>query len=640
MSFGIINHNVSAINGQRLLNVTNGRLNKNLEALSSGMRINRASDDAAGLAVSEKMRTQIGGLDQAERNAQDGISMLQVAEGVLDTSTATLQRMRTLAIQAANDTYTTYDRQQLQKEVDELISEIDRIARYTEFNTKRILNGDGLGTAATSDRQVGSVDVVGRVASAEYSVTILSAGAACNIHGNANIEDGIDIDNVINLRDVGVIGDEELHIMVDGQTRVINVNEEDTLEDVKAKINRSNVGVIAGLDAQGNDLTMTSVRSGARFNVSFGNDPDGVAVKLGLRGGNVRTLTTIEDAVDSTGQTLGRALFTSGTDTVISITNITPQSMFPTDPGTSTLAGGYGQSLGIFRSSSDIFTEKELTNPINGMSINATTSVPGWSALGAVDLPRSQLLKGLVIRIDEDIDFGVLQRTSTMTLAERGWVGYFPDPYSGQGDPNRYDQADSTAAVPNARPLTLPSAVRPTAGTPEAYQEASITSFKLVVRDNRQRFHIGANEGQTVIAEFGNMTSEALGLTTGLRARGYNHDGESLWETGRVTDNYAMNVSVETQDSAERAIGIFDSALKSVSQERAKYGAYQNSLEKRAQYLGIAYENQVAAESRIRDVDMAKEVADFTRNQILIQSGTAMLSQANIKPQSVLSLLG
>jgi flagellin len=100
MSFGIINHNVSAVNGLRLLNISNGRLSKNLESLSSGMRINRAADDAAGLAVSEKMRSQIHGLDQAERNAQDGISMLQVAEGVLDTTNSTLQRMRKLAIQA------------------------------------------------------------------------------------------------------------------------------------------------------------------------------------------------------------------------------------------------------------------------------------------------------------------------------------------------------------------------------------------------------------------------------------------------------------------------------------------------------------------------------------------------------------
>jgi flagellin-like hook-associated protein FlgL len=334
-------------------------------------------------------------------------------------------------------------------------------------------------------------------------------------------------------------------------------------------------------------------------------------------------------------------VFTTGTDTIISITNVTPQSMFPTDPGLSTVAGGYGQSLGIFRSNSDIFTEKELTNPINNMSVASGVRVPNWSSLGAVDLPRSQLLKGLVLRIDEDIDYGVLQRDNSEdpALTDEGWVAYFPDPYTGTGDPNGYNEVDHRAAVPNETSIPL-AATRPTAGTTAAYQEASVTTFRLTVRDTRQRFHIGPNEDQVVIAEFGNMTAEALGLTIALRSDGHKHDGVEKWENGRVTDDYAINTSIETQDSAERAITIFDRALKMVSEERAKYGAYQNSLEKRANYLNIAYENQIASESRIRDVDMAKEIADFTRNQILIQSGSAMLAQANLKPQVVLSLLG
>ncbi|PLX17256.1 MAG: flagellin, partial [Candidatus Muiribacterium halophilum] len=139
MNFGIINHNISSTNALRRLRGTNRSLDKNFERLSSGLRINRAADDAAGLAVSEKMRAQISGLDQAKKNTQDGISMIQTGEGVMDTMHAILQRMRLLSVQAASDNYTNEDRLKLQLEVDQLIDEVDRVAEYTEFNTKKLL---------------------------------------------------------------------------------------------------------------------------------------------------------------------------------------------------------------------------------------------------------------------------------------------------------------------------------------------------------------------------------------------------------------------------------------------------------------------------------------------------------------------
>lgn len=137
-----INHNLAALNTYNKLVFNQSGLSKSLEKLSSGLRINRAADDAAGLAISEKMRAQIKGLDQAVRNAQDGISMIQTAEGALAESHSILQRMRELSVQAANDTYTSEDRIQIQKEIDQLTSEIDRISATTEFNTKKLLNGD------------------------------------------------------------------------------------------------------------------------------------------------------------------------------------------------------------------------------------------------------------------------------------------------------------------------------------------------------------------------------------------------------------------------------------------------------------------------------------------------------------------
>lgn len=141
----IINHNISAMNAHRQLTINNFNQSKSLEKLSSGYRINRAGDDAAGLAISEKMRGQIRGLDMATKNAQDGISLIQTAEGALNETHSILQRMRELAVQSANDTNTNTDRAELQKEVNELVSEIDRISTDTEFNTKKLLDGTASG---------------------------------------------------------------------------------------------------------------------------------------------------------------------------------------------------------------------------------------------------------------------------------------------------------------------------------------------------------------------------------------------------------------------------------------------------------------------------------------------------------------
>jgi len=136
-----INHNIAALNTYRQLNSATGAQGKSMEKLSSGLRINRAGDDAAGLAISEKMRGQIRGLDQASKNAQDGISLIQTAEGALNETHDILQRTRELAVQAANDTATDDDRKEIQKEVNQLIEEIDRIAGNTEFNTQSLLDG-------------------------------------------------------------------------------------------------------------------------------------------------------------------------------------------------------------------------------------------------------------------------------------------------------------------------------------------------------------------------------------------------------------------------------------------------------------------------------------------------------------------
>lgn len=146
----IINHNLSAINSHRVLKFQHDELSKNMEKLSSGMRINRGGDDASGLAVSEKMRTQVAGLRQAERNTEDGMSLIQTSEGYLNELSELLQRIRVLGVQSSNCIYTAEDRQMMQVEVSQLIDEVDRIASQAEFNTMKLLQGDFARTSSTA----------------------------------------------------------------------------------------------------------------------------------------------------------------------------------------------------------------------------------------------------------------------------------------------------------------------------------------------------------------------------------------------------------------------------------------------------------------------------------------------------------
>ncbi|MGG0409474.1 flagellin [Peribacillus simplex] len=185
----IINHNITALNTHRQLGAATNAQSKSMEKLASGMRINKAGDDAAGLAISEKMRGQIRGLDQASKNSQDGISMIQTAEGALNETHDILQRMRELAVQAGNDTNTDSDRGEIQKEVNQLTSEINRIGNTTEFNTKKLLNGGKEDVAVTtvktgsaSTTTGGSAEVLGKY-TLDIDVSAMTLGDEVTIGG-------------------------------------------------------------------------------------------------------------------------------------------------------------------------------------------------------------------------------------------------------------------------------------------------------------------------------------------------------------------------------------------------------------------------------------------------------------------------
>jgi len=215
----IINHNLMAMNTHRQLGINNTATSKSMEKLSSGFRINRAGDDAAGLAISEKMRGQIRGLKQAMRNAQDGISLIQTAEGALNETHAILQRMRELAVQAATDTNTMTDRKELQKEINQLLDEIDRIGNNTEFNTQKLLDGTysakkihiGANEGQNMDITIGDMttDVLGAAAGtgngSETSGDSISAAGTGNGSETSSGISSLRVDNVDNATTGGVL---------------------------------------------------------------------------------------------------------------------------------------------------------------------------------------------------------------------------------------------------------------------------------------------------------------------------------------------------------------------------------------------------------------------------------------------------
>ncbi|MGG7198249.1 flagellin [Clostridium butyricum] len=221
----IINHNLGAINAQRNMGINSGAAAKSMEKLSSGLRINRAGDDAAGLSISEKMRAQIRGLDQASTNAEDGISMIQTAEGALTETHSILQRMRELSVQSANDTNVSTDRDAIQAEMDELTKEVDRIANTTEFNTQKLLDGSFSGKFQIGANEGQDMDLsIGKMDAASLGLTsTVTVSETVSLTAGSNIADGtytVSGTDVIDTKGnkVGAVSTSGLNLVFNGQS--------------------------------------------------------------------------------------------------------------------------------------------------------------------------------------------------------------------------------------------------------------------------------------------------------------------------------------------------------------------------------------------------------------------------------------
>ena len=842
-----IYHNIPALTAYNALNSTNTAMEKTIQKLSTGLRINSAADDAAGFAISEKMRAQISGLEIAVRNAQDATSMLQTAEGALGETNSMLQRMRELAVQASNDTLTSQDRSYIQLEINQLADQIDRIAKTTQFNKKRLLDGSSAGITSSSNLNVkayvnGSlreIDQFGQKKSFEgnyrikvnvdpnqtgtgqvqkYSVMTIKhpnvitntsmltekgvtkvevdnlpaanykVQAVSTDSGNAVVTGaygfkdssatpptqyfaadvtnyftfGTACDNNANIlfSVTSMSGDEnEGTVVLSAQSNILKADgsvDSATLENITIKLTNGStsapvelgklVGVsetdsayagaltidfaggafadfstgskfvlnVRGADSNADlgvrivgdqDLdwsdawynsTTETAETDSNFQYSSGNDKYAAGTDKPLVGQPV--IFNINSA-DTTNKQLhfrnfylnsengtvynGDIILTTDDnfDMNTSANPIVPDNdelasftaayigktavgdtklrdlntfwnssgVFMLDsPKTITITQGDGESTSITLYGTDTLNEvrEKLNDAIaNGLGqakyltegtdsnkfctfVEKTQGVAmpsqGLETVAGTFIFRS-LLPGssgdLTFSGDEDLinslAFNVVQESSTTAFVASIYDAHTGIPVNGATNVKVSDNRLIGVLHPNVDIEFSPVAnIKATwsEGEENFLLTADTDAYDAVVHivDSSTVFQIGANEGEDIAIDIGNMTAGSLGVT---------------------------NINVATRESASKSIGQIDAAINKVSTQRAKIGAYQNALEYTSENLTTTLTNLTAAESRIRDADMAQTMMEFVKLQILNQSGTSMLAQANQLPQSVLSLL-
>ncbi len=585
----IINHNLAAMNTYNKLTANNAATSKSLEKLSSGLRINRAGDDAAGLAISEKMRGQIRGLDQASSNAEDGVSLIQTAEGALSETQSILQRMKELATQAANDTNTDSDRAEIQKEINQLTSEINRIGNTTEFNTQKLLQGDGKQnlqntsiaslatdvsftsgtTAVTQASQTTSFALIdstaaGSAGSVKYTIagqelTINFAYDAAKTSGSASV--GTATGTTVTITTNGLAAASVDDKVAEALNSMIKAN-----DSLKGKYQAS---------ASGSTVTLAAVA---------GSAADG-------KDGNIGTASGTTAGALAAGGTasVGTTTYTQATAT-FNVTGI------DTDAEIKTLVGkGFtvnGQQVEFYNSDEGSYTGSAI-----GVSISA--------ALAAGATQDTVLADTITATLSSKLD-GVKVANAA------GVITFTDNTYLGKDGNGKMSVSDG--------------------GVQEKYQAT---------------FQVGANTNQSMTVEIQDMRSKALtvagttasGTVTASNGTVANYTAVSGVSDGTSNTNVEFALDVSSYEKATAAISVLDDAIQSVSAERSKLGAYQNRLEHTITNLTNTSENISSAESRIRDVDMAKEMMSYQKNNILAQAAQSMLAQANQQPQNVLKLL-
>ncbi|MDO3382606.1 flagellin N-terminal helical domain-containing protein [Gilvimarinus algae] len=682
----VINTNVASLNSQRQLMNSGSALDRATERLSSGQRINSAKDDAAGLAISNRMTSQVRGLDQAIRNANDGVSMIQTAEGALQESTNILQRMRELAIQSANGIYSKADRATLDAEVKQLVSELDRIAETTSFNGQKLLDG----TLGKVDLQVGAQanETISLEVQAMDAKTLGMGSTSVDLMGGAS-----DIDSL-----TGALTLSDGDILINGQSLVKGTetfdgasdSDQDLLDFINTNVNgvtastyavasataagdgilldTENVAVaLTNLDGTTTTITVgggteninelvdkMNAQSGGKFSVDV--DDDG---KVSISAEGVSAIT-VTDAAGA----LGTGITTAANARLV-LTSDSGDEVTVTRGSTGTL-----EQLGFLG-----FRENDEPGTIEGHAVDANALAAGDLKINGVDVGSSESggLSDKIKAINEVSDeTGVTATAFTSVSLDFGSVALST-------------LVGGTISM-NGVDLVIPAGTATTtlADIAEVFNDevdatgvtATVSGTRIILEGEVSQIGFGQGSGGAdqptaalvdgggalvQFAEAGDESSAGDITDTSVAAGGIKltsdngnpisvdlKDTAAEDKTGLIDANAGAGgsfgaaistISIDTAANAQKAIGVIDNALTTINDTRAQLGAVNNRLDFTVSNLSNVSEKTSAARSRITDADFAAETANLSRAQVLQQAATAMLAQANARPQQVLSLL-
>jgi flagellin len=574
----VVANNIMALNSHRNLKAVGTKQEVASARLSSGYRINSAADDAAGLAISEKMRAQIRGLNMASKNAQDAISLIQTAEGGMQEIDNMIQRIRELVVYASNDTQEnnftgTGDRQKIQDEINQLTAEIDSMSERVEFNKKKVINGDYANPAellaSASAKLTAAIAKLTNATATLTAAQTQQTNASTDLSGVQTLMSGYD----------AAVATQEAAL----QTAITNLPT-DLSSAVTTYSGGSDTKNLSGV------LTkfQTALQNLANTNPS------------GLNESSIRGLVT---------QYFSGASGTNGDGDTIGDGNVT-----------ATITGGGMSALSITIADAGGDTVAALNTAVNAMAAEAAKVVNAVANVNAIKLAGA----------------------AVNTLGETGVAGHFNTPLTpgapsatGNADYSagigsyatlvqaytEYSDTKSTADSALAKAQNEYDVVNNSIKSYQAQVDAAVAlQAKLGSSSPGLYFQVGANAEQGLQMSIGAVKTDVLGIGNG--------NGES-----------SIDVVKHTGADITNFLDTMDEALSYVTSERSKLGAAQNRLEYTIRSLDISAENLTSAESRVRDTDMAKEMMNLTQANILQQAAVAMLAQANQAPQSILQLL-
>ena len=597
-----IQHNILAMNAYRNYNTNTSALAKNLEKLSSGYKINRAGDDAAGLAISEKMRAQITGLNAAQKNVKDGISLVKTAEGAMQEIQDMLNRMDYLATQSANGTYDNpVDRLNLNKEMEALKTEINRIADSANFNGINLLDG------SLADTSVSSKDVT--------NLTVGTGSSVCSLaqlHKTVKAEQKpsfqIDLKQAVH----GAIASASIAA---GATFAIKVSVGSATFTVSMKVKNA-VAASGVINANNVDFASATITKGVTKGVaSLVSGKSSSAFKVELDNGvmkfSLSSTAAIKDFDSNMEVTITGSAVTFGTR--VSYNCMTQNVVNGVKAQADQLAHGHIN-----------LTADVVNQLVNGAELKIgnefisfdkeSTGVDGWK-IGIKDL----LTDGKFVTEGSEGAKNIAELARRISVAAAG------------------NKAFTVGVGSSGASIALQEKFD--------YRKEGDESTYIDTQDQFNA-HVGIAVGKEtgtkkgLTLQIGDTSDDFNRLTVSVGDMHVNKMGVVDETTGQVSGKTIADINIKTPEAAKEAIDIIKGAINYVSGVRGDLGAVQNRLEHTANNLSVMAENIQDAESTIRDTDIAEEMMSYTKNNILVQSAQAMLAQANAVPQGVLQLLG